>query len=285
MSSGLIGSWLVPTPLLYNYYFYIYANLGKIVLIGGLLAGLMYKNLRPKLAPLLPLARYNYLSLALSLPLGILFYLLASSLLSSTSPSNQLWLAIASHLTLVAVPTSILLGCFGYAFLSKVAISFRKELAIAVGIAIFYDLAIFQIWKLWPFFSGSVLQVVRSIALLVTPNVSVVYPRTLYVSGYGVEIGESCSGLDSLFMFVTLSIIIAAIEWKNLDHRKLLFMAIPGLVGIYLVNILRVLSLVMIGAFISADLASKLFHTYLGMVLFIIYFFIFWQFIYPSKKK
>lgn len=283
--SGIIGSWLIPTRLLYGYGFYLYANLGKLVLISFVVLALLFRHLRPRLTPLLPLLRYHLVSLLLSLPLSLVFYFLASSLLLTSSFATSLWLSIATHMALISVPLALLIGCFGIRFIANFIKTFAKEIFATIGFAIVYDVAIFQVWKLWPLFSSAVLQAVRALSQIFTSQVTLVYPRTLYVRGYGVEIGESCSGLDSLFMFITMSIIIAVVDWKSLNHTKLAIMAIPGLLGLYLVNILRVFTLVMIGAFVSPELASKLFHTYLGMVLFILYFFLFWRLAYRSKRQ
>jgi exosortase/archaeosortase family protein len=91
--------------------------------------------------------------------------------------------------------------------------------------------------------------------------------------------------LDSLFLFSSLYLLIALLDFKEFNKIKLVIMAIPAVIGLYLVNILRVYLLIIIGAYISRDLSTKLFHTYLGMVLFIIFFFVFWKLFYSWMKK
>ncbi len=49
-----------------------------------------------------------------------------------------------------------------------------------------------------------------------------------------------------------------------------------GALGMFLTNILRIFILFIVGAHISPDLAVGLFHTNVGWILFILYFFIFW---------
>jgi exosortase len=221
----------------------------------------------------------------MSVPLTILFFVLGQTLLGYESFWTNIPLSVGTHATLILVPVSLLVGVFGPDFIKAFIKAFYKELFLGALLAIAYDLAIFQVWKLWPYFSQGVLQVVRMTSLVFTHNVQVIAPYTLYVNNFGVEIAEACSGLDSLFMFLTLSFLAGAIDWKNIPHKRLALMFIPGIIGLYLVNILRVFSLVMIGAFVSPELALKLFHTYLGMVLFIIYFFLFWKVVYYSSTK
>jgi exosortase/archaeosortase family protein len=282
--SGVIGSWVVPTKLLYGFGFYIYGNLGKLVLISGIVFGLLLKQKQDILSSL-PAPKHNWFFLLMSLPLTILFFVLGQTLLGYESFLTNIPLSIATHATLILVPVSLLVGVFGPDFIKAFIKAFYKELFLGALLAIAYDLAIFQVWKLWPYFSQGVLQVVRMTSLVFTHNVQVIAPYTLYVNNFGVEIAEACSGLDSLFMFLTLSFLAGAIDWKNIPRKRLALMFIPGLIGLYLVNILRVFSLVMIGAFVSPELALKLFHTYLGMVLFIVYFFWFWRVVYSKSRS
>ena len=42
--SGIIGSWLVPTRLLYGFGFYLYGNLGKMVILSAIMFVLLTRN-------------------------------------------------------------------------------------------------------------------------------------------------------------------------------------------------------------------------------------------------
>ena len=110
-------------------------------------------------------------------------------------------------------------------------------------------------------------------------------PRALFVKNFVVSIEEACSGVDSLFLFRTLYICIGTIDWKKFNKLKLILMFFPAVMGLFLVNILRVYLLILIGVLTNPQVTIQLFHTYLGMILFIIYFTIFWRFTYRWMKS
>jgi hypothetical protein len=277
--SGITGSWVVPTRLLYGFYFFIYGNLGKMVLISVIIFGLL---IRKSLGDLEKLAKVktSFAFIALSFLLIPVFFFFGNKLLEYQTFWQNLPLSVVAHFLLILIPIFLLAGIFGLRFLASFAKRFAKELAVCLGISVVYDIAIFQVWKLWPIFSDGVLSSVRFLLSLTSSNVQVVPPRTLVVGDFAVSISQACSGLDSLFLFSSLYLLIAILDFAKFNKIKLIGMFIPAAIGLYMVNILRVYLLVTIGAYISADLAIKLFHTYLGMVLFIIYFGLFWKFTY-----
>lgn len=282
--SGIIGPWVISTKLLYGFNFFIYGNLGKLVLFSIIVFGLLVRK-RLKDLRKLPEVKGNILYIALSLLLIPVFFLLGNKLLQYESFNTNLPLSIATHGILILMPALLLPGIFGFNFLTAFARRFWKELSACLGISIVYDIAIFQVWKLWPIFSDGVLGAVHFLFSLTSSNVQVWPPRTIIVNDFAVSIAEACSGLDSLFLFSSLYLLIGILDFKNFNKIKLICMFIPAAIGLYLVNIFRVYLLITIGAYISPDLAIKLFHTYLGMVLFIIFFFIFWKFSYKWMKK
>jgi len=274
----------VSTRLLYGFNFFIYGNLGKLVLFSGIVFGLLIRKRVGDLEKL-PKIKGNILYIALSLLLIPVFFLFGNILLQSESFAANPILSISAHITLILIPAFLLLGIFGCDFVSAFAKRFSRELLACVGISIVYDLIIFQIWKLWPIFSDGVLQSVRFLLSLSASNVQVIQPRTLIVNNFAVSIEQACSGLDSLFLFSSLYLLIAILEYKVFNKLKLFAMFIPAAIGLYFINIFRVYILITIGAYISADLSVKLFHTYLGMVLFIIFFFVFWKFSYKWMTR
>ena len=282
--SGIIGPWVVSTKLLYGFHFFIYGNLGKLVLFSAIVFGLLIRKSLKDLEEL-PRVKGNILYIALSLFLIPVFFLLGNKLLQYGTFGANLPLSVAAHGILILIPALLLPGIFGLKFLMSFAKRFWKELSACLGISIVYDIAIFQVWKLWTLFSGGVLHAVHFLLSLISSNVQVLYPRTIIVNDFAVSIAEACSGLDSLFLFSSLYLLIAILDFKEFNKIKLIGMFIPAAVGLYLVNIFRVYLLIAIGAYISPDLAIKLFHTYLGMVLFIIFFFIFWKLFYSWMKK
>jgi len=282
--TGITGPWVVSTRLLYDFYFFIYGNLGKMVLISVIIFGLL---IRKNLGDLqtLPKPNSNIFFFALSFLLIPVFFLLGNNLLQYGSFTSNFPLSLLTHGILILIPSLLLLGIFGTKFLTSFVKRFKKEILVCLGTSIVYDVAIFQIWKLWPIFSGGVLTSVRFLLSLTSSNVQLIQPRIIIVYNFAVSIEQACSGLDSLFLFSSLYLLISILDWKEFNKVKLFVMFIPAAIGLYIVNIFRVYLLILIGAYVSADLSLKLFHTYLGMVLFIIFFFIFWKLFYKCMKK
>jgi hypothetical protein len=179
----------------------------------------------------------------------------------------------------------LLPGVFGLTFIKKFIIQFKIEIATCIGISLLYDYLIFQVWKLWPYLSSFILLIEEFLFRLSFPLVVVTPPNILMVQTFSVAVAEACSGLDSLFLFSTLYIIIAILDWNVFNKKKLILMFIPVSLGLIAVNILRVYLLILIGVMISPKLTLTLFHTYAGMILFILYFILFWKVSYKWIKK
>lgn len=105
----------------------------------------------------------------------------------------------------------------------------------------------------------------------------IVPPYTLYVNHFGIAVAEACSGLDSLFMFSMLYLLVVGSEWSSIKKWRAVLAYVPLAIGLYLINILRVYVMVVIGAVWSPYIAIHLFHTYAGMILFLLYFMAFFK--------
>ncbi len=281
--TGIIGPWIIRTRLLYGFYFFIYGNLGKVLIFGSIAFFLMarqkLKTFRgPRWSP------FNFFYLALSQLMTCLFFSLAKNLLKEPNFGSDITLSINTHLTAVSIPLFLFLGIFGLKYSLKFYDSFKKNILVCTLISAVFYFAIFYIWALWPYLSFIVLQSVFFLLKLSFSHVWIVPPLTIIAQGFAVKIEQACSGIDSIFLFSSLYIMIAIIDWKKFNHKKLFLIFAPALAGLFLVNILRVYLLVLIGVLISADLSVKLFHTYLGMVFFVTYFGVFWKVFYSHLK-
>jgi exosortase/archaeosortase family protein len=282
--SGAIGSWLVPTRLLYGYGFFVYANLGKMVLVFTILFGLLIRT-RLELLCKLPRPAYQHWLLVGSLAATLGFFPFATYVLQYPATSAPPIYVFLLHLQVIVVPLSLILGIYGWGFVRGFMRSFTKELLVCVGIALVMDVLIFQVWKLWQIFSAGVLQAVKLLLSLSFSNVSHIKPNLLAVNGFAVEIEKACSGLDSLFLFTALYVMVGFLDRSRINVLKFLYAYIPAALGMYVVNILRVYILMLIGILISPKLAISLFHTYAGTVLFILYFGAFWNLMYKRLLK
>src|SRR3989339_710021 len=103
--------------------------------------------------------------------------------------------------------------------------------------------------------------------------------------GFSAKIGEASSGIYSIFIFISLYLFAVILDWKKLNKTKAGLIFIPAIIGAFFVNILRVFLLFIFGAFVSHDLALGLYHSYTGMIFFLIYFAVFWSLSYNWMKK
>lgn len=282
--SGIIGPWVIGTKLLYGFYFYLYGNLGKLVLFSSLAFFILARERLQKIV----VPKYkvgNILFVVAGFVLVPLFFHVGKQLLLLKSFFSNIALSLSAHFLVIASSILIGLGVFTPKFVIFFIKRFKRQLLICLIISLGFYLAIFQVWKLWPFLSYLVLQSNRFLFSLTFPSVSVIPPYTLVVQNFAASIMQACSGVDSIFLFSSLYILIAIFEWKKLNHQKLIILFFPALFGSFLVNIFRVYLLFLVGVLISPKLALMFFHTYLGMLLFIIYFVIFWMSLYKWMKK
>lgn len=310
--SGIIGSWVIGTRLLYGFYFFIYGNMGKMVIFSAIIFYLLTRGrlsttlntiyqstlslnktettkakLKTKTLPIQKSSydKRNMLFILASFIVTVLFFSVTKILLSYPSFFSNLPLSLFTHALIIIIPILLALGVFGPKFLKRFINLFKKELLICLALSIIFYFAIFYVWQLWPYVSFLVLHIEYTLLTLTFKNVHIIPPLTLFLGNFGVEIEQSCSGLDSLFLFTTLYLFIGILDWKTFNHKKLFLMFIVAAIGLFFVNILRIYLLLLAGVFISPTLTAQLFHTYLGMVLFIIYFIFFWKLFYQWMKK
>ncbi len=142
-----------------------------------------------------------------------------------------------------------------------------------VGALYFYLIILFQ--SLWKFFSTIVTKILYYIFTLTHDKVIINLLQEepiLGVNNFIVKIGKPCSGIDSMLLFSSLFILIFILDRKRINKKIMLLLFLPGLIGIFLFNILRVYLLMLIGIHFSQDFAIGLFHQNIGWILFIIYF-------------
>ncbi len=282
--TGILGPWIIGTKLLYGYHFFIYPNMGKMILFSAIafiiLTRSSIKDIRH-----VPYKGSNVLFVVLAFTLIPVFFSIAQLLLLEESFTSNLPLSVATHALAISIPLFLVIGIFSWQFILYFIRKFKREIGICFGLSVFFYFAIFQVWKLWPYFSGAVLHSVSFLlSLHVSPVMEVGY-LTLFVEDFAVRIEQACSGLDSMFLFTCLYVLIALVDWNKFNKAKLIGLYFVALIGLFLVNILRVYGLILVGVYFDPQLTLQLFHTYLGMVLFMIYFFLFWFASYNWLKK
>lgn len=185
--------------------------------------------------------------------------------------------------------TCLFIAVFGIGFLRFLFRRARLELVFSFVYALFMYWFATIIRGYWLFFSKLVTYTTYALLRVsfLNPIMDFSNPTLpfLGVKGFTLGIADTCSGIESLGYFVLAYSILIIINWNSIDFKKALLLFIPGLVGTFLVNILRVYFLFLIGISISKSFALNAYHTNAGMVLFIIYFIIFWPLAMKFIKK
>ena len=150
---------------------------------------------------------------------------------------------------------SLLMTIFPFAF---VLLQFTDLLALRMSAPVVWILA-----KVLPYiFPGAVVILQQSRVLL---------------NGFNVGIGPPCSGIVSLMIFsifFALSILMLR-RWYKIKKIPALAAWLVGAGTLYLINILRVIILIGLGAFYSSALALKLFHEFFSAIIVSLFFLVY----------
>jgi hypothetical protein len=96
------------------------------------------------------------------------------------------------------------------------------------------------------------------------------------IGDLSLAIGPPCSGIDSILLYLAFFSALFALDHKRIKKKTYAAAFVIGLVGVFFVNILRLLLLILIGVHMSADFAVGLFHTNAGWLFFVLYFLLYY---------
>jgi hypothetical protein len=224
-----------------------------------------------------------------------LYYLLRylANIFKITEGTSYYLIYIGSVLALLTGFIFFTIGVFTWPYLKTLYKELKKGIWVTVLLMILTYFLLMGFQSLWPFFSGTVTTILYALFTPLFPTYldwSGVAPL-LDVNGFIVSIGAPCSGTESMFLFMVFSVGLYLLDRKRIIKTRFYIASIIGLVGVYFVNILRLFLLIIAGIYINPEFAVGLFHTNIGWLLFVIYFFIYYlimrKFIYKyniSKK-
>lgn len=273
MVSGIIGPRIVSHGLVGKYGFQIYGGAGKALLFGAL--ALLLLVWRRQAIPKLPKWRaVNLVWLGLACIATLLEWQVLTRLIGRHHPGAGL--IIAAHGLILLSVLSLLVCSFGLSGLRVLWHAYKKELLYASVLAVAFFGFLYLVYGLWRVLATVVLKCVRTLLGWVGIAAVFVPPRTLIFNKFGISVSEFCSGIDSIALFSALYGLIGVLDWQRFNHKKYLTVFLPALMVLFGFNILRVFALILGGYYINPQIAFSLFHTYAGMVFFIIYSGLFW---------
>lgn len=284
--SGLIGPRIIDSDLLYRDGFAIYGGLGKALLF-GLLAFVL-------------LVRHKGFSLTLERWRSSLLFWIGGAAVSYMAAwmgvgklladERTLPYLLIAHGGLIVSVILLAIGCFGLPDIKRLYAAYKRECGLAIIIAGLFYVFLIGVYALWKPLAAAVLYSAQWLLSVSGVQAEIHPPITLLLDKFGVTVAQSCSGIESIALFTGLYIIVGLLDWHKLHTARYIWMLPVALLLLFALNILRVYLLILAGYFINPEIAFSLFHTYAGMVFFIIYSVIFWAVAYkfllrnPAKK-
>lgn len=270
--SGIIGPHIISHGLVGRDGFQAYGGAGKALLF-SLLALLLLIQRRKTLLKLHPWRLTNIMWLILSGVALSCAWIGVNKLIGGAT--SLIW-PLLVHASLVASVILAAGGTFGPGNLRLLAKTYKRELLIAVGLAVGFFVFLYAVYGLWEVLATIVLHAVRWLLSLTGLTAAILPSRTLLLSKFGINIAQYCSGIESIALFSALYALVGVLDWHRLNTRKFLLALPPALLVLFALNILRVYLLILAGYYINPHIAFSLFHTYAGMLFFTIYAIIFW---------
>ena len=176
----------------------------------------------------------------------------------------------------------LLLGLAVFSF--RFAQKFIDSIAASISIIVAYSGSVLILNISWKAFSSSVATISAAMLRLFMDNVTLELTNAdpkLSAEGFSVIIGAPCSGILSLSMFLGIFALVIAYDFNRIRRHKIIKYLVIGLIGMYTVSVLRVYTLMVLGARVSPDIALGMFHNNAGWTFFIVYTLFFWYYSYP----
>jgi exosortase/archaeosortase family protein len=275
LETGLIGPKIISSKIFARDHFTIYGGLGKALIFTAIaFSVLAYRKFNALTKLSNKWERSNIVYLVFALACYIAGWVCVDKLIGS---NKDFWFVLLIHLLLVASVVLFGIGTLGITVIRGLYKSYKKDILISLLVGAGFYVLLLAVYSLWTLLSAIVLHSVRwLLANINNIKVSVLPPRTLLLSRFGITVAEYCSGIESIALFSGLYAFIGVLDWAKLNKKKFFGIFVPALLVLFLLNILRVYLLILGGYYINEHIAFSLFHTYAGMVFFILYAAVFW---------
>jgi len=274
--SGLNGPRIISSTVFFRDGFAVYGGLGKAAIF-GLIAFVLLVRHRGFGLRLTPWQPSQIVWLLVTIGLCALAWTNISSLLAGERTALHLFLAHAG-LTLSVGTAAV--ACMGLTNTGMLLRAYWRELLQAVLIAGLFYLFLLAVYALWLPLAWIVLIGVRGLLALTQVATQVIPPNVLLTDKFGITVAQYCSGIESIALFTGLYSLIGLLDRDRLNLRRYLLIFPLALAVLFGLNILRVFALVAAGYYINPHIAFSLFHTYAGMLFFILYSVAFWAIAY-----
>lgn len=272
--SGMAGPRIISGGILFRDGFALYGSIGKAMIFGAIAFVLLLKHSHKKEITLAPWTQTQLVWLAASILSFVASWAAVSKLLADERSSQIL---ATAHLGLCMSVVFALLCSFGIKNIRLLWQSYKQILLQSGIIAVGFYAFLLGVYALWGPLASIVMHSVNALLQLSGLETGVVLPHTLVLDKFGITVAEYCSGIESIALFTGLYVIVGLLDWKKINRRRYLAVFPIALLLLCAFNILRVSLLILAGYHINPEIAFSLFHSYAGMVFFIIYSALFWS--------
>lgn len=167
---------------------------------------------------------------------------------------------------------------------------FKKESILAASFSILFLVTFPLVQKLWQplaFFAGKAV----AKALAFTYPGTWFNPKTnaLYIREFSTSIGEPCSGVEGMSLFIILFTAMLIVDWKRIYQLRALLLYPVGIMMMYAANLARIYAIQFLGYQVSLkwgpDVAYKIvmdqFHSHFGWIFYTVLILVFFKLTYP----
>lgn len=282
--AGIIGPTLLNEKFLNVFHFSIYEILMNLVFLWLALFIVINRN-KFKTLTIGSYNKGNLLFILFATLLTILFFVIKNILSQYSSFSENFPLAVSAHVIVFSIPTLIFLGIFGYKLLITLVKNFYKEIIISGLVSFLFTLVLIKLISAWLILTSIILIFTKFLLSLSSISATILPPTTLALDKLTIDVGQTCSGIESIFLFSIFYLLISTFEWDNFNKTKVILLYIPSVIGLFFLNAFRVYLLIIISLFISPSFSLGTLHTNLGLIFFVLYFSLFWKLFYSWMKK
>ncbi len=279
--SGVVGPKVIDGGIVFRDGFALYGGIGKALIFGLIAFALLARHNRANVTvrPWRPALLIWIVAAVITF--GIAWASINRLLLGERELHNLL----LAHGGLMAGLIFAAIGCIGPANMRVVWRGYRRVITQSAVITAAFYVFLLGVYALWRPLASIVLHSVNWLLNLMGPEATFVPPHTLTFDKFGITVAEYCSGVESIALFTGLYAIVGILDWKRLSVRRYLIIFPFALIGLFAFNVLRVFGLIMAGYYINPQIAFSLFHTYAGMVFFVLYSAAFWAIAYRYLLK
>jgi exosortase/archaeosortase family protein len=206
------------------------------------------------------------------------------ALLYAASPHDESLRTLLNFTFLIKILAIAMLFIAVFGAATARSLIIRKESIFAILLSYIVYFLSFRLQEYWLFFSTAAAKISYFLLRIISSDayLQIIPLKDPYlgIAPFIVGISKMCSGIEGLAFFAIMSALIVLIDWKKTSMIKALILIPLGMIGMLLVNSLRITSIILIGRYINPKFATSTFHTNIGWIVFILYFVVFWYFAY-----